>query len=190
MAFGIVVVGASLGGFRALRELLGGLPPDFALPLAVVQHRAAEVSSLAAMLQRSCPLRVSEPDDKQALQPGCVYLAPPGYHLLVEPGSLALSTGEAVLYARPSIDALFESAADAYPGRAIGVVLTGSSTDGVEGLRRIRRGGGLAIAQDPATAESPVLPAAAIAAGAVDHVVPLAEIAPLLGRLSGPSASG
>lgn len=180
MAFGIVVVGASLGGFQALKEVLGGLPAEFALPLAIVQHRGDGVSELAAMLQRSCALPVCEPEDKQPLVAGRVYLAPADYHLLVEPGSLALSTEGAVLYARPSIDALFESAADAYPGRAIGVVLTGSSTDGVAGLSRIRRGGGLGIAQDPATAESPVLPAAAIAAGAVDRVLPLAAIAPYL----------
>ena len=181
----IVVVGASLGGFDALKRILAGLPAEFPLPLAIVQHRGADRSTdrgtdLPTLLQRYSALPVADAEDKEPILAGRAYLAPAGYHLLVEPGSFALSTEGPVLYARPSIDLLFESAADAYGTATIGVILTGSSTDGVAGLARIKRGGGLTIAQAPATAESQTLPASAIAAGAARHVLPLDDIAPFV----------
>jgi two-component system chemotaxis response regulator CheB len=174
----LVVMGTSLGGMRALEAILGRLAPSFPLPLALVQHRAAQPESeLAALLQRYSALSVREAEDKEPLLGGHVYLAPPDYHLLVEPGRLALSTDAPVSYARPSIDVLFESAADSYRDGVVGVVLTGASSDGADGALRIKRRGGQTLAQDPATAEAPVMPRAAIDAGAVDHVLALEEIA-------------
>ena len=184
MTFELVVVGTSLGGFDALKLLLGGLPASFPLPLAVVQHQGPSSSGeLAALLQRYTALAVADAEDKDALLPGRVYLAPIGYHLLVEPGSVALSTEGPVWYARPSIDVLFESAADAYGAGVVGVVLTGASRDGAEGLARVKRRGGLAIVQDPATAASRALPDATLARTSVDWTVPLLEIPPLLSTL-------
>jgi two-component system chemotaxis response regulator CheB len=185
VAFDLAVVGASLGGLHALSALLAALPATFPLPLVIVQHRGREADeSLLSALRRASGLPLVEAEDKQMLQPGAVYLAPADYHLLVERGSLALSTEGPVLYARPAIDVLFESAADAYAERVIGVVLTGASADGAQGLAAIKARGGCAIVQEPADAECPVMPQAALDAAPADYVLPLAEIAPLLIRLS------
>jgi two-component system chemotaxis response regulator CheB len=177
----LVVMGGSLGGFNALKVLLGGLPVAFGLPLAIVLHRASDDGAdLPRLLRRYSALPIVDVEDKQSIEPGRVYLAPVGYHLLVEPGSFALSTDRPVWFARPSIDVLFESAAEAYGATVIGVALTGASPDGAEGLAGIKRQGGLVIVQEPGSAESPVLPRAALAATTVDHVLPLGAIAPLL----------
>jgi two-component system, chemotaxis family, protein-glutamate methylesterase/glutaminase len=177
----IIVIGASLGGLRALSVLLAGLPADFAPPIVIAQHRhASSGGSLIGVLQPYCALRIEEIEDKQEICGQRVYLAPADYHVLIEPGSFALSTEAPVTYARPSIDVLFESAADVYADRVVGVILTGASDDGARGLARIKQCGGLALAQEPATAESPVMPAAAIAAAQVDHVLPIARLAPFL----------
>ena len=183
MSYELVVIGASWGGLGALERVLGGLPANFRTPIAVAQHRSAEGGAgggLAGLLGSHSPLPVVDVEDKQPVEPGRVYLAPPDYHLLVEPDGFALSTEGAVHYSRPSIDVLFESAADVYGDRVIGVVLTGANDDGAHGLMRIRRRGGVTIAQDPATAERPEMPRAAIATGAVQHVLPLDEIAQML----------
>jgi two-component system chemotaxis response regulator CheB len=183
-AFEIVVVGASLGGLEALQAVLAALPSDFPAPLAVVQHRGVDQDSLlCAALQSHSVLPVEEPEDKAAIAPGRVYLAPVDYHLLLERGRFALSTEGRVSHARPSIDVLFESAADAYGERAVGVILTGSGRDGSEGLARIKEAGGLVVVQEPATAESRYLPEAALLACAADHVLPLPAIAPFLAEL-------
>ncbi len=184
MPFRLVVVGASLGGLHAVAALLRGLPGGFPLPLAIVQHRHKESDeTLRIVLQRSSKLAVCEVEDKQAISAGVAYLAPADYHLLVEQGTFALSTDERVLYARPSIDVLFESAADAYGGSVIGIILTGASADGARGLAAIKAAGGLTVVQDPATAECDVMPRAAVETGAADHVLPVPEIAALLNRL-------
>jgi two-component system chemotaxis response regulator CheB len=177
----LVVVGGSLGGFQAVKQLLEGLSADFPLPLVLALHRSSgSGAALPSLLQQHSALTVLEAEDKEPLRSGHVYLAPAGYHLLVEPGSLALSTEAPVLYARPSIDVLFESAAEAYRSGVIGIVLTSSSQDGAAGLACIKRHGGVAVVQDPATAESPVLPRAALAATTVDRVLALDSIAPFL----------
>jgi two-component system, chemotaxis family, protein-glutamate methylesterase/glutaminase len=174
-------MGGSLGSFQALKELLGGLPADFPLPVAIALHRAgSDGASLPRLLQRYTQLRVEDVEDKEPIVPGKVYLAPIGYHLLIDSGSFALSTDAPVWFARPSIDVLFESAADIYDARVVGVALTSSSQDGAAGLAAIKRKGGLVIVQDPRTAESPVLPRAALACTTVDNVLPLPEIAPFL----------
>ena len=184
MSSGIVVIGTSLGGLRALETLLGGLPTDFQVPLAIVQHRRAGSSDgLNTLLQKYTAFPVGEVEDKQPIVAGRVYLAPADYHLLVEPGNFALSTDPAVCHARPSIDVLFESAAHAYSAAVIGVILSGTNDDGAAGLAAIRDHAGVAVVQDPATAESGAMPQAAIAAGEIDEILPLEEIAPFLARV-------
>src|SRR5438874_5767562 len=186
----IVVVGTSWGGIEALEVLLQGLPATFRPPVIVVHHLGGSAAELGALLQRYSALPVSVPNDKERILPANVFLAPAGYHLLVEPGSLALSTEGPVQHSRPSIDVMFESAADAYGDRLIGVILTGLNRDGADGFVRIHRLGGLTIAQDPATAERPSMPEAAIATGAVDRIVPLEGIGPLLAKLGAPANGG
>ncbi|MGZ3441040.1 MAG: chemotaxis protein CheB [Polyangia bacterium] len=183
----VVVVGTSLGGMRALETILRGLMVDFPLPIAVVQHRGVDgdqQSQLTRFLQLHCALTVCEANDKEPMAGGRVYLAPPDYHLLVDEGRFALSVDERVSHARPSIDVLFESAAASYREGVLGVILTGASADGTHGAACIKRRGGSVVAQDPRTAEAPTMPQAAIAAGAVDRVLPLAEIAPFLNLVS------
>jgi two-component system chemotaxis response regulator CheB len=181
----LVVIGSSWGGLAALERILDGLPPEFQLPIAIAQHRSP-TSRLSGIGGRA----LREVEDKDPIEPGGLYLAPADYHLLVEHGSLALSTEGPVQYSRPSVDVLFESAARAYGERLIGVILTGLNQDGAHGICEIHRRGGLTIAQDPATCERPSMPEAAIATGAVDRIVPLDGIAPLLGALAAPVHGG
>jgi two-component system chemotaxis response regulator CheB len=174
----LVAIGTSLGGLNALMTVLRRVPPGFAVPIAIVQHRGPSADNgLAALLQGVTPLPIVEAEDKMALAPGTIYLAPPDYHLMVEaPGQLALSTDAPVRSARPSIDVLFETAAAAYGPNLLAVLLTGASADGADGLAAVKARGGRAIVQDPATAESAVMPAAGIAAATVDYVLPLTAI--------------
>ena len=178
MDYDLIAIGASWGGLNAVSTLLRALEADAGAAVAVAQHRAPESpEGLAGLLQEQTQLVVREAEDKDPIEPGHVYLAPPDYHLLVERGgTLALSTDDRVQYARPSIDVLFESAAEAYRERCIGVVLTGLNEDGAEGLARIKELGGVAIVQDPRTAERGEMPAAAIAATNADVILPLEEI--------------
>jgi two-component system chemotaxis response regulator CheB len=185
MSFEIVVIGASTGGLKALQTLLAGLPAEFSLPIVIAQHRRNDSDSgLCEYLARCSSLPVREPDDKEPLLSGYVYLAPRDYHLLIENRSFALSTIPPVRFARPSIDVLFESAADAFASQAIGVVLTGANTDGASGAAAIKSRGGLIIVQDPNSADCPELPAAAIAQAVPDWILPLNQIAPQLIALS------
>lgn len=186
MIGGLVVVGASFGGFDALKVMLGTLPAAFPLPLAIVQHQGDQGSGLAGLLQRHTALAVVDAEDKDDAMPGIAYLAPPGYHLLAERGTLALSVDPPVMHARPSIDVLFESAADAYGSLVIGVILTGTGRDGASGLARIKQRGGRAIVQDPATALRAAMPEAALASTLVDWILPLEKIGPRLVELHGP----
>ena len=181
MAYELVVIGASWGGLNALEIILKGLPENFSLAVAITQHRGRNTGSLLGeLLQQHSLLPVLEVEDKNPIIPAHIYLAPSDYHLLVEPGHFALSTEAPVLYARPSINLLFESAADAYTHRVIGVILTGANRDGSQGLAAVKRRGGLAIVQDPTEAESSAMPTAAIAATQVDYILPVTEIASYL----------
>ena len=173
----LVAVGCSWGGLAALSTLLGGLPVDLDAAVVVAQHRSDEDSPLAELLAARTPLPLREVEDKDELAPGRVFLAPPGYHVLVQPGRLALSLDEPVQHARPSLDVLLETAADAYGSDCVGVVLTGANADGAAGLARVEATGGVAVVQDPATAERPEMPRAALAATRAPLVLPLAEIA-------------
>jgi len=159
----IIVVGASMGGLKTLGNLLSGLPDDFPLPVVIVQHRLSDSDGrLAALLDQRTGLSVREVEDKEKIVGGTVFLAPSDYHLMIEPGGFALSTEAPVGYARPSIDVLFESAAVSYRDRVLGIVLTGASADGAKGAAEIRRVGGLVLVQAPETAESRVMPDAAL----------------------------
>jgi two-component system, chemotaxis family, protein-glutamate methylesterase/glutaminase len=181
----IVIIGSSWGGLDALGRVLAALPGHFAFPVVLVQHRGEEARDLLAeLLDRRGPLTVREAEDKQRLQPGCVLVAPRGYHLLVERGHVELSTEAAVHHSRPSIDVTLESAAASYRDGVVGIVLTGDNHDGAAGLAAVRRAGGLAVVQDPASAERPAMPQAAIEAARPQVVASLEEIAGLLARLA------
>jgi two-component system, chemotaxis family, protein-glutamate methylesterase/glutaminase len=186
VSYELVAIGTSWGGLHALETVLGGLPDDFQIPIAIVQHRAVDSGSgaLTRVLSVRSGLDVREAEDKDQIEPGRVYIAPPDYHLLVDAHGFALSIDEPVQHSRPSIDVLFESAADTYGQRVICVILTGANADGACGLGRVKRRGGVTIVQDPQTAAKRAMPDAAIATGAVDHVAPLEEIAPLLVELA------
>lgn len=184
-AFDLIVIGCSLGGMRALQEIFKAFPDDFMTPIAVAQHRHKKSNEeLPSFLQRVSQYCVVDVEDKQQIEPGCVFLAPADYHLLVERGRFSLSTEAAVSFSRPSIDVLFESAADAYRQRLIGVILTGMNNDGARGAQRIKQRGGVVIVQDPATAEASAMPQAAISMARVDRILPLERIGPFLVEVS------
>lgn len=184
VGYDLVVVGTSWGGLAALRTLVGGLPDSFQMAVTLVQHRHRDSDQLLrTLLQERSTLRVFEVEDKMPLEHGHIYVAPPNYHTLVEPGHFSLSTEAPVRYSRPSIDVTFSSAADSYTHRTVGIVLTGANADGADGLRRISDRGGLAIVQDPATAESPAMPSAAQRAVPRARVMSLEGIAAFLASL-------
>lgn len=184
MQYEIIVAGTSWGGLHALRTIVGALPAGFTVPVVVVQHRHRESNDLlGVLLQERTPLKVCEIEDKAPIEAGTVYVAPPDYHLLVERGHFALSLDAPVRYSRPSIDVTFSSAADAYGRGAVGVVLTGANADGAVGLRRIVDRGGLALVEDPASAESPAMPEAAVASVPDARVLPLGELARFVATL-------
>ncbi len=182
----IIVVGASLGGVEALKLILPALPAEFALAVVIVQHRSTDYQELLVPdIQRHCLLPVREPDDKEPILPGHVYVAPADYHLLVEIGHpnsdirnpkstlgrFALTTEARVNNARPSVDVLFQSAADAFSPDIVAVVLTGANADGAQGALAVQSRGGKVLVQDPATAEAGAMPTAALSAIRPDHVL-------------------
>ncbi len=174
-----VVIGASAGAIQALSLILPELPGDFPWPVLIVVHIPADRDNiLAPLFEQKCRMAVREAEDKEPALPGTIYFAPPDYHLLVEAdGSLSLSTEEAVLYSRPSIDVLFESAADAFGDAVTAIVLTGASADGAVGLRAICDAGGTALIEEPETAYADAMPRAAIAACPSARVLTLEAIA-------------
>lgn len=183
-----IALGVSTGGVAALKQLLGALPAGFPVPILIVQHLGAEAEgTMAALLDGWSALRVKEADPDEQPQAGTAYLAPANYHLQVEPdGRLSLSTDPPVLFARPSVDVLFETAAAAHGPRLAGVVLTGAGSDGSLGLLRIKQMGGLAIVQAPQDAACPAMPAAALRAVTPDHLTTLNDLPELLLRLTRP----
>jgi len=182
----LVAMGASWGGLRAVEAVLAALPQDFPASVVIAQHRQVDANdgTLVRLLDARCALTVLEAEDKQALDPGVVLVAPADYHLLVETGAVALSVDAPLNYSRPSIDILLSSAADAYGDRVAGVVLTGSNADGALGLAQIAARGGTAIVQDPETAERREMPDAALWATPEARVLALEQIGPALARLA------
>ncbi|MDC0714687.1 chemotaxis protein CheB [Stigmatella sp. ncwal1] len=185
-----VVLGVSAGGVDALSILLPALPKDFRPALLIVMHLPRDRPSLLIeIFERKCVLPVREAQDKEPVQPGTVYFAPPDYHLLVDEGPcLSLSADDPVYFSRPSIDVLFESAADIYGSHLAAVILTGANADGARGTAAVREAGGITVAQTPETALAAAMPLAAIARGPIDFILPLEQVARLL-RVMG-SASG
>ncbi|MUH01712.1 chemotaxis protein CheB [Scytonema sp. UIC 10036] len=192
MTFKLIVIGASLGGVNAMSVLLAGLSKNFPVPVAIVQHRHKDSNDdkLKTALQQYSQLAIVEPQDREEILPGYVYLAPADYHLQVEGRNdavphpyFSLSVDAPVTYARPSIDVLFETAADAYADKVIGVLLTGANHDGTQGLARIRSRGGKTVVEEPSTAYCATMPKAAVAAGVVDKILHLADIAPFLVKI-------
>jgi two-component system chemotaxis response regulator CheB len=183
----IVVVGASWGGLYALMDLLGALPADFGCPVIVVQHRAPDGDDkrLAKVLSRYSALPVADADDRQALEPGRVYLAPADYHVIIERDHMELTVDDLVEWSRPSINVLFESAAIAHGSDVIAVLLTGFGRDGASGLARVRDAGGATIVQEPKSAMQAAMPQAGIDAGGAVEVMPLEQIAARLIELAG-----
>jgi two-component system, chemotaxis family, protein-glutamate methylesterase/glutaminase len=181
----LAVIGASWGGFEAVASLLAALDADLDLAVVVAQHRGPDMAEgiLTRWLQARCPLPVAEVDDKDDIVAGHVYVAPPDYHLLVDDGYFSLSVDDAVRFSRPSIDVLFESAAETYGDAVVAIVLTGANDDGCRGVLAVKDAGGVVYVQDPTTAERSEMPEAAIGTGVVDRVLPLPAIAAVLNEL-------
>ena len=182
MRFEAIVIGVSSGGMNAMKVVFSHLPKDFKTPVIVVQHIGAHTEGIwIKLLNDKSNLMVKEADEKERIESGKVYIAPANYHLLIEKDkTFSLTIGERVNYSRPSIDVLFESAAEAYTNKLIGIILTGSNNDGTKGVKRVKECGGLTIIQNPETAESAFMPKSAIAASKPDHVLSLEAIAELL----------
>jgi two-component system chemotaxis response regulator CheB len=180
-----VVIGASAGGVEALSVLIPALPVDARAAIFVVLHLPRDRPSLLAdIFGRKSALKVREAEDKEPVEPGTLYFAPNNYHLLIDEGpQLALSVDDLVHHSRPSIDVLFESAADVYGGRLLGVILTGANEDGARGLAAVHDAGGMTVVQDPATALSPQMVNAALKLRTPDHVLTLEGIAAMLATL-------
>jgi two-component system, chemotaxis family, protein-glutamate methylesterase/glutaminase len=174
-----IVIGASAGALEALSRILPFLPASYGLPVIIVVHVPPDKESILAELFRAkCAIEVREAEDKEPIRGGTIYFAPPNYHLLVETDkSLALSNDEPVFYSRPSLDVLFESAADAYGSSLIAIVLTGANQDGAKGLKAVAEAGGAAIVQNPDGAYASAMPKAAIAECPGARVLSLKEIA-------------
>lgn len=184
--YSVVAIGGSAGGLTSVTAILHGLPPDFAAPILVVIHLHPNYTSHAAeILQRQTRLKVKDAQECDPIHSGIVYVAPPDRHLLVSAGRVELSTTPAVNFSRPAIDKTFDSVAEEYGPKVVGVILSGTGKDGARGLRAIKQAGGFAIVEDPLTARFRAMPSAAVSASDIDCISPLDEIALILLRLSG-----
>ena len=182
MRYEAIVIGVSSGGMNAMKVMFSLLPKEFKTPIIIVQHISSQSENLwIRLLNDKSNIYIKEADEKEKIENGKVYIAPPNYHLLIEKDrTFSLTVDKYVNYSRPSIDVLFESAAEAYKNKLIGVILTGSNNDGTNGMKRIKEYGGLTIVQDPTTAESNYMPASAIAAMQMDYILTLENIIKLL----------
>jgi two-component system, chemotaxis family, protein-glutamate methylesterase/glutaminase len=184
MKYDAIIIGTSAGGLLALTTLLEPFSALYPVPILIVQHRSKdERTLLEEVLSVKCKIAIKQADEKEKPEKGVVYFAPPDYHLLVERDhTLSLSQDAKVHYSRPSIDILFETAAYAYKSRLLAIILTGANADGAAGIKIIKKLGGTTIAQNPATAQFPVMPQAAIKTGCIDKILDLNEIRELLIR--------
>lgn len=185
----LIVMGGSAGALEVLLELCSALPPNLAVPVVIAMHvHANQPSLLPELVGRAARRPVIEVEDKLVMQPRTIYIAPPNYHVLIERGrTLALSVDPHVHFSRPSIDVLFESAADAIGPGVLGILLSGANDDGARGLARILAAGGTSVVQDPATAAYPAMPSAGARLGA--RPLPPAAMASLLAALGGETPS-
>jgi two-component system chemotaxis response regulator CheB len=174
----LVIIGSSAGGIEALKLLLPQLPKGYRPSVVVIQHIGQQLhSSLSDFYGSICVLPVKEAEDKEPLAPGTIYFAPSGYHLLVESDhSFALSVDPPVHYVRPAVDVFMESAAPIFKDRLVGVILTGANADGAQGLKSILDYGGGGLVQDPATAQFPTMPKAALEVSVTSSVMSLSDI--------------
>lgn len=187
-----IVLGGSAGALDVLVAILEGLPAGFLTPIVLVLHLPPEKPSyLVSVLEMHSSLAIKEAEDKEPIRPGTLYVAPPNYHVLLErDGTLALSVDQLVHFSRPSIDVLFESAADAYGPRVLGVLLTGANEDGAQGLARIRQAGGDTIVQSPESALVRTMPEAALKERADHHVLAVNAISAYLTQIDAQARSG
>lgn len=178
MPYKAIVIGSSAGGLQAAKTLLKGLKSTFRLPIIIAQHISPHSNNyMAQYLDSISAMHVKEADEKECIEKGHVYIAPPNFHLLIEENqTFSLTVDDKVNYARPSIDVLFETAAFAYKKSLIGIILTGANNDGAQGIRMIKAKGGYTIAQNPETAEVNVMPQSAIDTGCIDQILDLDEI--------------
>jgi two-component system, chemotaxis family, protein-glutamate methylesterase/glutaminase len=183
--YSAIVMGTSAGGLFSLSYLLEALPQKYPIPLIIVQHRVKDQRVLLEeLLQTKSAIRIKQADEKEAIENGVAYIAPPDYHLLVESDrTFSLSVDEPVRFSRPSIDVLFESAAAVFQAELVGILLTGANNDGAAGIREIRKSGGLTIAQDPREAQYSTMPQAAVDTKCVNHIWSLSEIKDFLLKL-------
>jgi two-component system chemotaxis response regulator CheB len=181
-----IVMGVSAGAVEALLRLLPTLPADYPLPIVITVHLPPDGESvLAELFQPKCDMQVHEVEDKELLTPGTIYFAPPNYHVLIEQNkTLSLSNEEPVLYSRPSIDILFETAADAYGEALLGILLTGANDDGARGLAVIEQAGGTVLVQDPNEAHCPIMPMAGLARCTTAKALSLSELAGTLQKVA------
>jgi len=182
MPYEAIVIGVSSGGMKAMKVLFSLLPMNFKTPIVIVQHIGSRSENIwIRLLNEKSHLEIKEADEKEKIEKGKAYVAPPNYHLMIEMDrTFSLTIDERVNYARPSIDVLFESAAEVYRDKLIGIVLTGANNDGTKGIKHIQECGGLTIVQHPDTAESSTMPSSAIAAIHPDYILSLEDIVTLL----------
>jgi two-component system chemotaxis response regulator CheB len=173
-----VVIGASSGGIKALGKILPALPASYSIPIIIVIHLPDDKPSLlTGVFRNKVKLKVKEADEKEEIVGGTIYFAPPGYHLLVEKNkTFSLSNEKAVLFSRPSIDVLFESAADTYGQGLVGILLTGANEDGALGLKKIKEAGGLTLIQNPASAEEKRMPNSGLPYVLFENILSLKKI--------------
>jgi len=185
-AIDMIVVGTSQGGFEALKIILAPLPTDFKIPILVVRHQAPDSDDyIIKSLARTTPLKIAYAQNGQVPEPGGVYLAPPDRHLLLGIDKrILLSQDKPVLFSRPAIDPLFQTAAAVFGSHLAAVVLTGANSDGAEGVKKVKAKGGLVIVQDPDSAEARAMPEAALISVTVDHTIWLDQIGPFLWSLN------
>jgi two-component system chemotaxis response regulator CheB len=171
----LLIIGGSAGSFPVVSKLLEKMPPKFRLPVVLCLHRLKDKrEGFKEALEIKSMVPVEEPDDKSTIVPGRAFVAPANYHLLIEsPSQFALATTELVQYSRPSIDVLFESAADVFNDRLVAMLLSGANRDGALGMKRVKDRGGLTIIQDPAVCSMPTMPEAALQATRIDHILNL-----------------
>lgn len=186
MEYEAIVIGVSAGGLGALTEVLPALSEEMSLPILIVQHlRMDSDDFMVKHFSTICGRKVKEAEDKEPIEPGTIYFAPPNYHLLVEPDkTISLSTEGRVNYSRPSIDVLFMAAADVYCNKLICILLTGANSDGTDGIQRIKKREGLVVVQDPKTAEADTMPLSAIENAEVDHIIPLKKIGEFINSIA------
>jgi two-component system chemotaxis response regulator CheB len=178
----ILLFGGSAGAFKILFKAVSILQPDLNKAVVIVMHRKKNYQSeIEKLFSLNSRLPLKEISDKDEISPNAIYIAPANYHTLIEKnGHFGLDVSEAMWYSKPSIDVTFESAADIYQGKATAILLSGANPDGARGMLKLKHAGALTIAQDPAEAEMPEMPLAAINAGAVDYILNTDEIFDLL----------